>query len=85
MHHDSISGCVSEKANSIARSRPSATCSRATRKTPAAHYNLGIALKNKDDIEGAKAELRRALAIDPQLAEAHYMIGIACWQSGDFE
>ena len=27
----------------------------------------------------------RALAIDPRMAEAHYMIGIACWQSGDFE
>src|ERR1017187_2073684 len=50
-----------------------------------AHYDLGVALKNKDEIEAAKAELQRSLELDPSLAEAHYMLGIAHWQTGAFD
>ena len=36
-------------------------------------------------MEAAKAELVRSLALDPNLSEAHYTLGIIHWQSGEFE
>jgi uncharacterized protein HemY len=38
----------------------------------------------RDNVRDAKAELNRAMALDPQLAEAHYALGIVHWQDGDF-
>ncbi len=53
-------------------------------KSAAAHYDLAIALKMKDQIETSEAEFQRAIDLDPTLAEAHYSLGIAHWQLGDF-
>jgi len=53
-------------------------------KSPAAHYDLAIALKMKDQIEASQVEFQKALDLDPTLAEAHYSLGIASWQLGDF-
>src|SRR6185295_1074415 len=47
-----------------------------------AFYNLGMALKQKDDFAGAEEALRRAVAIDPALPEAHYMLGTVLRQQG---
>jgi Flp pilus assembly protein TadD len=38
----------------------------------------------KDQIEAAQVEFQRAIDLDPSLAEAHYSLGIASWQLGDF-
>ena len=38
----------------------------------------------KDQIETSEAEFQRAIDLDPTLAEAHYSLGIAHWQLGDF-
>ena len=53
-------------------------------KSPAAHYDLAIALKMKDQLEASQAELQKAIDLNPKLAEAHYSLGIAKWQLGDF-
>ncbi len=53
-------------------------------KSPAAHYNLAIALKMKDQIEASQAEFHKVIELDPKLAEAHYSLGTANWQLGDF-
>jgi protein O-GlcNAc transferase len=50
----------------------------------AGHYDLGIALKSKDQIEAAQQEFREAIRLDPSLAQAHYSLGISDWQLGDF-
>ena len=49
-----------------------------------AFYNLGVALKQKDDFAGAEEALRRAMALDPAgaLPEAPYTLGIVLWQTG---
>ena len=49
------------------------------------HYDLGLALKQKDQLEAAKIAFREALRLDPEMVEAHYTLGIACWQNGDIE
>jgi Flp pilus assembly protein TadD len=46
------------------------------------HYNLGMALKQKDEFTEAETELRKAIAKDPSLPEAHFTLGVVLWQTG---
>jgi Tfp pilus assembly protein PilF len=39
-----------------------------------AHYDLGIAYKQSDDLPHVSAELERALQLDPSIVEAHYTL-----------
>jgi Tfp pilus assembly protein PilF len=43
-----------------------------------------LVLKQKDELEPAIAELRKAIELDPTLSDAHFTLGVALWQSGDF-
>jgi tetratricopeptide (TPR) repeat protein len=45
------------------------------------HYNLGVALKQKDDFTGAEAALRHAVDLGA-LAEAPFTLGVVLWQTG---
>ncbi|AFY71278.1 Tetratricopeptide TPR_2 repeat-containing protein [Thalassoporum mexicanum PCC 7367] len=40
-----------------------------------AHFNLGIALRQKGDLDAAQAAYQKALAIEPDSAKAHYSLG----------
>jgi tetratricopeptide (TPR) repeat protein len=51
----------------------------------AAHYNLGVALSNKGDLDGAIAEWREALRLNPNYGDAHYNLGVALWHKGDWD
>jgi tetratricopeptide (TPR) repeat protein len=42
----------------------------------AAHYNLGAALRLWGDPQGAEKALREALRLQPQLPEAHFVLGL---------
>jgi protein O-GlcNAc transferase len=50
-----------------------------------AFYNLGVALKQKDDFEGAEEALKRSIALDPNLPDAPYTLGVVVWQTGRAE
>jgi eukaryotic-like serine/threonine-protein kinase len=50
-----------------------------------AHYGLGIALKQKDALNDASAELRKAIALKPSLHEAHYALGAILLQQSNLE
>jgi len=55
---------------------------------PAAHINLGYALQNKGDLDGAIREYRQALSLNPNLtvaAVAHNNLGNALQDKGDFD
>jgi tetratricopeptide (TPR) repeat protein len=60
------------------------TCREATHQTdPArAHVSLGNALWIKDDLDGAIAEYRKAIALEPDYAGAHHNLGIALLKTG---
>jgi protein O-mannosyl-transferase len=47
-----------------------------------AHYNLGIALNEQGDTDGAIAHYRQALELRPSYAEAHYNLGRLLVQNG---
>jgi Tfp pilus assembly protein PilF len=49
-----------------------------------AHNNLGIALAASQDLGGAVAGYRRALALDPKLAQAHFNLGWVLQSQGRF-
>ena len=49
----------------------------------AAHYNLGVAYKQKDDVAHAEAELRRTIELEPHFSEAHYTLGLIYTEAGD--
>jgi tetratricopeptide (TPR) repeat protein len=49
-----------------------------------AHNNLGTALASKQDLAGAIAAYRRALALDPNHARTHYNLGLALQEMGEF-
>src|SRR5262249_17336516 len=42
---------------------------------PLTHYNLGLALKYKDEARDAAAEFQVALRLKPKWADAHYALG----------
>jgi protein O-GlcNAc transferase len=49
------------------------------------HYNLGLALKLKDDNAGAIPELETAAKLNPAAHEPHYTLGILYMQDGRYE
>lgn len=51
----------------------------------AVHYNLGVELKDKGDLDGAIAEYRTAIRLDPDFASAHYNLGVALTHKGDLD
>ena len=48
------------------------------------HYDLGLALKLKDDMAGAVPEFERAAALDASLPDPPYTLGIIFMQQGRF-
>jgi Flp pilus assembly protein TadD len=46
------------------------------------HFKAGLALKAKGDMAGAKAELRRALELNPKLTAAHFYLAGLMLQDG---
>ena len=51
---------------------------------PQLHYDLGLALKLKDDPAAAAAELERAEKLDPKLPDPPYTLGVLYMQLGRF-
>ena len=49
------------------------------------HHNLGSALKEKGDLDGAIAEYRTAISQRQNFPEAHYDLGIALDAKGDLD
>jgi Flp pilus assembly protein TadD len=49
------------------------------------HYNLGLALKLKDQLPEAMVEFRKAEELDPSQPDVHYTLGITLWQQGEFD
>jgi tetratricopeptide (TPR) repeat protein len=49
------------------------------------HYNLGIALKDKGDLDGAIACYKKALDLDPKYAKAHNHLGYALYGKHDLD
>jgi serine/threonine protein kinase/Flp pilus assembly protein TadD len=49
-----------------------------------AHQNLGHALQDLGRLDEAIAEFRQAIALKPDDAEAHYQLGLALHQHGEF-
>src|SRR5882762_236128 len=50
-----------------------------------AHYNLGIALNEQRDTDGAIAHYRQAIELRPNYAEAHYNLGRLLVQKGQLD
>jgi serine/threonine-protein kinase len=50
-----------------------------------AHLNLGNALEDKGDVDGAVRCFQRAIDLDPVLAAAHYNLGNALREKGDLD
>jgi len=50
-----------------------------------AHALLGLALANKDDWDGAVAEYREALRLDPNDGLMHLGLGLALWGKGNWD
>jgi len=48
------------------------------------HYDLGLALKLKDNLPAGIAEMKKAIQLDPKLVDAYYTLGISKWQQGEF-
>jgi Flp pilus assembly protein TadD len=49
------------------------------------HFNQGLGLQQKGDLDGAIAEYRTALRLDPNQVAAHYNLGVALRGKGDKE
>jgi len=50
-----------------------------------AHYNLGIILEEKGDLDAAIKEYRDTLAINPNIFEAHNNLGLSFAKKGDLD
>jgi Flp pilus assembly protein TadD len=48
------------------------------------HYDLGLALKLKDQLPEAIAEFQKAAQLSPEQPDIHYTLGVTLWQKGDF-
>ena len=53
--------------------------------TAAQHFNRGIALLEKQNIEGALSEFKLALKLNPRYSEAHNAMGLALARKGDLK
>jgi serine/threonine-protein kinase len=47
--------------------------------SPGAHYNLGIALRRKGQVDEAIASYKKAIELDPKYTWAHNMLGYQLW------
>jgi len=56
-----------------------------TAQNPIAHYDLGNALAGRGRVEEAIAQYRKALEINPDLADAHHNLGLALAGRGQVE
>jgi protein O-GlcNAc transferase len=52
---------------------------------PEAHYNLGVALRERGQLDEAIAAYRHALELKPGYLEAHYNLGVALGDRGQFD
>ena len=53
--------------------------------SPAAHYNLGLALDDKHEMDEAIREFHEALQMQPEYAEAHNNLGLALGDKGQLD
>jgi tetratricopeptide (TPR) repeat protein len=51
-------------------------------KAPDAKYELGVLKQNQGDWMGSVSDLENAIALKPNLAQAHYRLGLAYWRTG---
>jgi serine/threonine-protein kinase len=51
--------------------------------SPGAHYNLGVALKDKGDLDGAIKEYQEALRLQKDYPQAHLNLGYVLHKKGD--
>jgi Tfp pilus assembly protein PilF len=49
------------------------------------HYSQGVGLMSSGDLLGARAELREALRLQPDLVQARFSLGTALYLSGDVD
>lgn len=54
-------------------------------RNPIGHFNLGMELRVRGDVDGAIAELRKAIALDPGLARAYANLGVLLQAKGDLD
>jgi tetratricopeptide (TPR) repeat protein len=54
----------------------------ASPRQPDARYQMGVLQQSKGDWAGSVANLEAAVALKPDLAEAHYRLALAYWRSG---
>ena len=64
-----------DRASGATRRRSSRTRSRSTSANPIAHVNLGVALGERGDLDGANAHLERALELRPDTVTARVALG----------
>jgi tetratricopeptide (TPR) repeat protein len=62
-----------------------ASAARAEPRSTDAHYNLGVALAERGDAEGARSAWERVLALDPAHTGALSQLGTALAERGDLE
>ena len=67
-----IGGCILLMATTLW----TATC-LATNQEAEQHYKRGRLLREQGDLDGAAVEYKKAIAIDPDYADAHYSLGYA--------
>ena len=66
---------------------PKSSCAKPSRcrhRDASFHYDLALALKLKDDLPAAIAEMQKSIDLDPNLVDAYYTFGITLWQQGEF-
>jgi superkiller protein 3 len=64
--------------------QPSSTAATQHAATPS-HYNLGVALKAKGQLEEAIEAYRKAIQLDPNYANAYSNLGSALYDKGQLE
>ena len=52
---------------------------------PEAHYYLGLTLRQLGNLDGAIAELRESIRLNPRIAKAHAYLGVALRETGDLD